>query len=136
MARISLPLLAACLALGLSSAAVAQSAGSAPTVSGPTSSGPSRIMAQQAGSGGCLPQSGRHDRHRDLSRRGGDHHGRGGGYRDDGWRQDRSRDRSAACSRECDRRSGGGQALRAPAPGTAPANGFFDNGTAPRALTN
>ncbi|BAQ67641.1 class B acid phosphatase [Rhodovulum sulfidophilum] len=80
MTRISLPLLAACLALGLSGAAFAQSAAPAPTNPGPTSSGPSRIMAQQAGSGGCLPQSGRHDRHRDLSRRGEDHHGRGGGY--------------------------------------------------------
>ncbi|MBK5924865.1 hypothetical protein CCR90_14035 [Rhodovulum sulfidophilum] len=136
MTRISLPLLAACLALGLSGTAFAQTAGAAPTNSGPISSGPSRIIAQQAGSGGCLLQSGRHDRHRDLSRRGEDHHGRGGAYRADDWRQNLSRDRSAACSRDCDRRSGGGQAMRAPAPGTLPANGFFGNGTAPRARSN
>ncbi|MBL3584628.1 hypothetical protein JMM61_04465 [Rhodovulum sulfidophilum] len=136
MTRISLPLLAACLAFGLSGAAVAQSAGASLTGAAPTGPDPSRLMAGQTGSGACLAGSARHESHRGAWHRGDDHHGRGGRYRDDDWRQDRSRDWSAACSRDCDRRSGGGQALRAPAPGTLPANGFFANGTAPRARSN
>ncbi|OLS53825.1 hypothetical protein [Rhodovulum sulfidophilum] len=136
MTRISLPLLAACLALGLSGAAVAQSAGASLTGATPTGPDPSRLMAGQTGSGACLAGSARHESHRGAWHRGDDHHGRGGRYRDDDWCQDRSRDRSAACNSDYDRRSGGGQALRAPAPGTAPANGFFDNGTAPRARSN
>ncbi|ARC87775.1 hypothetical protein [Rhodovulum sp. MB263] len=139
MTRISLPIIAACLALGLSGAAVAQSA--APTgLTVPTGPDLSRPMARQAGSGVCLAGGARHESHRGLWHRGDDHHGRVGRDRDDDRRPDRSQDRNQGrCSTpgfDCDRRSGGGQAMRAPAPGTPPANGLFDNGAAPRARTN